>query len=537
MRGDIQLLFIFTSYLFFLKLALFVTACLILLSNIDDTFVDLYYFIHKIRRKFFIYQKFRPFRAEDILAKKEQYFAIMIPAWQEASVIQSMLKNTLSSYNYQKYHIFVGCYPNDPDTIIKLKEILPDYANLHITLLTNAGPTCKADCLNHIYQNIQNFERKTKIEFSGLILHDAEDIVHPLELKLYNHLIPRKDMVQIPVIPLERPWYDLTGGHYMDEFAENHMKEMVVRESLTGHVPSAGVGTALSRRAISVLSNSHSTPPFATGNLTEDYDLALRLKRNNLKLIFARFQAASNDIIATREFFPNSINSVVRQKSRWLMGIAFQGWRNQKWEGSLAMKYALFRDRKGIFTAQLSVAAYFILLNILFVWFIEWLFPDGYRYPPLVKRGEILEYLLWTNLFFLISRALHRIFFTYQIYGLFHSLLSVPRQLWGNVLNFMASYRAIYLYSGHLFFATPLVWDKTDHMFPDLEQLITYHKKLGELLLHNNALTSEILQESLSYQAANGGRLGQILIAKGHITDQQLSETLELQKAQYEHQG
>ncbi len=532
-----MILDIFTSYLFFLKLAFVVTAMLILLSNIDDAFVDLYYIIHKIRRKFFIYQKFRPFQAEDILAKEEQFFAIMIPAWQEASIIQAMLKNTFSTYNYQNYHVFVGCYPNDPDTIAKIEEMMPQQANLHVSVLTNDGPTCKADCLNQIYKDISNFELEAEIKFTGFILHDAEDIVHPLELKLYNHLIPRKDMVQIPVIPLERPWYDLTGGHYQDEFAENHIKELVVRESMTGHVPSAGVGTALSRRAIAAISNDNTAPPFDTGNLTEDYDLALRLKKHNLRLIFARFQAGPNDIIATREFFPNTVSTVVRQKSRWLIGIAFQGWRNQKWHGNLAMRYALYRDRKGIFTSQLSVAAYFVLLNVLIIWAIEWLYPDGYRYPPLLKRGDLLEYLLWANLFFLINRALHRLCFTYQIYGVIPALLSMPRQLWGNILNFLAAQRAIYLYSEHLFSAKRLTWDKTEHMFPDMEQLGPYRKKLGEFLLHNKVLTPDTLQDALTVQKENGGKLGQILVDNGHITDQQLSDNLKLQEEQNEYQS
>ncbi len=532
-----HILDIFTGYLFFLKTAFFLTALLILLSNIDDAFVDLYYIIHKIRRKFFIYRKFRAFQADDILSQEEQYFAVMIPAWQEAAVIRAMLENSLSSYNYHHYHIFAGCYPNDPDTCGEIEKILPAYDNLHMVRLSAPGPTSKADCLNQVFNSITVFEQNNAIEFAGYILHDAEDIVHPLELKLYNHLIPRKDMVQIPVIPLERRWYDLTGGHYLDEFAENHTKELVVRESLCGHVPSAGVGTALSRRALSVISKNHTVPPFDIGNLTEDYDLALRLKENNLSMIFARFNAGPDDIIATREFFPNKIMDVVRQKSRWLMGISFQGWRRQRWHGSLALKYALFRDRKGIFTAQLAMAAYFILLNILLVWLVEWLYPHGYRFPPLLRRGEPLEYLLWANLFFLINRALHRLYFTWQIYGRLTALLSLPRQLWGNILNFMASIRAIYLYSRHLLLLTPLGWDKTDHMFPDREQLQPYRKKLGELLIDNRILTTDMLRNALASQKKNNRKIGQILLDRKLITDQQLSDILMLQETQNEHKG
>jgi len=475
------------------------TALLILLSNIDDGFVDLYFIIHQFRRKLFVYRKFRPFQGEDLLAGAEQYFAVMIPAWQEAAVIQAMIKNTLSSYQYHAYHLFIGCYPNDPACIARIEPLLLHHPRLHMTLMPVPGPTSKADCLNHIYQDIVDFEQGSAVEFAGIVLHDAEDIVHPLELKLYNHLMPKKDMIQIPVIPLERPWYDLTGGHYQDEFAENHIQELVVRESLTGHVPSAGVGTALSRRAMAAITDDH-RDPFECGNLTEDYDLALRLKRHNLKLIFVRFCASPGDIIATREFFPNSISAVMRQKSRWLMGIAFQGWHNQGWQGSLALKYALFRDRKGIVTAQLSVAAYFILFNILVVGLLEWAFPGGYRYPPLVHHGEILEYLLWGNLLFLINRSLHRFYFSRQIYGTLAGLMSLPRQLWGNILNFLATIRAIRLYSHHLLTGAALVWDKTDHMFPERAQLAPYHKKLGEILMQNRLVGAASLRQALSSQ-------------------------------------
>jgi len=46
-----------------------------------------------------------------------------------------------------------------------------------------------------------------------------------------------------------------------------------------------------------------------------------------------------------------------------------------------------------------------------------------------------------------------------------------------------------------------------------------------------------MLQDALSVQKRNGGKLGQILIKKGHITNQKLSQTLKLQEVQNEHQN
>ena len=62
------------------------------------------------------------------------------------------------------------------------------------------------------------------------------------EFKFFNYLLPRMDLIQLPVFSLERHWYELVAGTYMDEFAEAHGKDMLVREHIAGVVPSSGVG-------------------------------------------------------------------------------------------------------------------------------------------------------------------------------------------------------------------------------------------------------------------------------------------------------
>ncbi len=56
--------------------------------------------------------------------------------------------------------------------------------------------------------------------------------------------------MQIPVMPLTRNPWNFNGTHYQDEFIETGFKDMLVRESISGYVPSSGVATSLSRRAI-----------------------------------------------------------------------------------------------------------------------------------------------------------------------------------------------------------------------------------------------------------------------------------------------
>ena len=91
------------------------------------------------------------------------------------------------------------------------------------------------------------------------------------------------------VASLEREWYELVAGTYMDEFAESHAKEMVVRESVSGMVPSAGVGTCFSRKALTSLIGATHNKPFNINSLTEDYDVGMRLAGLGMESIFGVF--------------------------------------------------------------------------------------------------------------------------------------------------------------------------------------------------------------------------------------------------------
>jgi adsorption protein B len=121
-------------------------------------------------------------------------------------------------------------------------------------------------------------QRAVGIEFAGVVLRDSEDVLHPLELKFFNFLLSRKDMIQVPVASLERGLSEWVAGTYVDEFAESHGKEMLVRESISATVPSAGVGTCFSRRALAALVGTTHNHPFNTESLTEDYDVGMRLQ-------------------------------------------------------------------------------------------------------------------------------------------------------------------------------------------------------------------------------------------------------------------
>ena len=225
---------VFTAYLYLLKMVAIGVAVVIFISSLDDLFIDIAYWIRRVWRAFTVYARHAPLNYKTLYDAEEKPLAIMVPAWQEHGVIGQMAQLAATTLDYENYHIFIGTYPNDPQTHADVEQVRARFPNVHTVVCARPGPTSKADCLNNVVDAILQFEKRSGVRFAGFILHDAEDVLSKLELRLFNYLVNRKDLIQLPVYPLERPWNDFTGGHYLDEFAELHGKDIVVREALAG---------------------------------------------------------------------------------------------------------------------------------------------------------------------------------------------------------------------------------------------------------------------------------------------------------------
>jgi len=475
------------SYLLVLMKALLAFVSIVfLLSGLDDLFIDIWFLCRSLYRRFFVMPKYDPLTTEQLLAKPEQPLAVMLPAWDESAVIHPMLVNAVQKLNYKNYHIFVGVYPNDPATRSEVERVMERYDNISIATCGDPGPTNKADCLNWIYQEIRRFEKQQGIQFAAYIMQDSEDVIHPLCYKLFNYMFPRFDMVQLPVMSLPRKAYQLTGGHYLDEFAQLHFKDLTVRESINRSLPAAGVGCAFSHQAFEVVARNNNNELFSVNSLTEDYDFGLRLKKYKLKQIFVRFfttrtelrrsfwhrrprEVQVPELVCIREYFPDRFWAAVRQKSRWVLGICLQGWENLGWEGDFTTKYMLYRDRKALLTNMVNVLGYVIVLVVVTVWINTLVNPEAYYYPPLVVPGSWLWYVLLANAMLLMIRIVVRALFVNHLYGFGQALLSFPRMIWGNFINFFATSRAIFQYVKYLSNHKSIVWDKTAHIYPEVE--------------------------------------------------------------------
>jgi glycosyl transferase family 2 len=429
-----------------------------LLFALNDVLVDVIYFGRAIWRALAIYTRYPRAFASDLPDNAEPGFiAILVPAWDESSVIAAMLRSTLARLDYPNYRIFVGHYRNDPATAAAIASVADE--RIEAVEVQADGPTTKADCLNRLHEALVAFETRSGCLAKAVVLHDAEDVVHPLELKIFDWLIGRAAVIQLPVLPLPDPHSTWIGGHYCDEFAEAHVKELVVREAVGAAIPLAGVGCAIARGPLERLAAEEGGKPFAGNSMTEDYEIGLRIGAMGLKTMFVRIPARTGErgVVASRGHFPATLGSAVRQKARWLGGIALTGWDRLGWRGSIGERWMRMRDRRGPLAALLLLAAYGAALLWSQLWLAQLLgAPIHARFDP------ALVTLLTINAWLLGWRILMRAAFTTYAYGPGEGLLSIPRLVVGNVIAMLAAARALSLHIG----GGATQWDKTRHIFP-----------------------------------------------------------------------
>ena len=429
-----------------------------LLFAINDLAVDLIYFGRSIWRSLTVYTRYpRAFASYFVFTKDPGLIAILVPAWDESAVIASMLKATLERLDYDRYRIFIGYYRNDPATAAAIASVADP--RIEPVEVAADGPTTKADCLNHLYDALIAYETAHDCEANAIVLHDAEDVVHRFELRIFDGLIGRAAVIQLPVLPLPDPHSRWISGHYCDEFAEAHIKELVVREAIGAAIPLAGVGCAIERRALGRLAAMQDGRPFAGASMTEDYEVGLRLGALGFKTMFVRIPAQPGEraIVASRGHFPATLGCAVRQKARWLGGIALAGWDRLGWSGGLGERWMRMRDRRGPLAALLLLAAYGAAL----LWSQLWL-AETLGAPIKARLSPGLITLLTINGWLLAWRVLMRAAFTTAAYGWAEGLLSVPRLVVGNVIAMLAAARAVSLHLG----GGARRWDKTRHIFP-----------------------------------------------------------------------
>jgi bacteriophage N4 adsorption protein B len=432
-----------------------------LIFGLDEIVMDVIYLFRALWRRLFVYSRFTPSTAETLTpAANPGRMAVFVPAWRESAVIGPMLRHLLVAYGAGAYDVFVGCYPNDSETREAISRVVS--VKIHIVIGDRPGPTTKAACLNHVWRAMCRFEQEHGLRFKGIILHDSEDVVSAAELAIYDRMLEAFDLVQLPVVPMVDPQSWFIGGHYCDEFAEAHSKTMVVRECLGAGVPSAGVGCALNRDFLEHFADQAAGDPFDPDTLTEDYEIGLRIRSRGGRTAFVRLRTSKAPGIAgTSAHFPATLETSVRQKTRWMIGIALAGWDRLGWSGGIGERWMRLRDRRAVVAAILLFAGYVALCAYAIL-----LLGSLLSGHPLSIFGPFLVLILKINVVMLGWRLLVRAWFVGKIYGWRQALLSVIRMPLANIISILAARRAVFQY-WQMLRTGVITWDKTSHKFPD----------------------------------------------------------------------
>lgn len=432
-----------------------------LIGGIDDLIIDLIWAARALWRRMTIYSRFARTDALTLRApQRPGRIVVFVPAWDEAGVIGQMLRHAIQTFDHADYRIYVGCYPNDPATIADAQSV--DASEVRVVVGPHAGPTTKADCLNTLWLALRNDEQVEGFRAKAIVLHDAEDFVHSAELRVFETLIERFALVQLPVLPLPDATSRWIGGHYNDEFAEAHGKTLVVREAIGASIPAAGVGCAFARDLLVHVADQRGGAPFDRESLTEDYEIGLRLAEYGGRGAFVRLPASRPQImVGVRAHFPATLDAAVRQKSRWIAGIALAGWDRLGWRGGWAETWMRLHDRRALMGAIVLLAGYAALVLTTVLWLAHALLNIS---PP--SFSPTLQTLLSISGAVLLWRLFVRWAFVSYAYGWIEGLRAVPRAIISNVIAIMAARRAVGLYL-KMRRDGVVRWDKTAHAFPE----------------------------------------------------------------------
>ena len=136
--------------------------------------------------------------------------------------------------------------------------------------------------------------------------------------------------------------------------------------------------------------------PFDPASLTEDYELGLAISEQGGRCRFVRARGQDDQLVATRAYFPSGLGQIVRQKTRWVHGIALQGWDRTGWAGGVAETWMRARDRRGPFTALVLALGYLLLILTLVI-----SIAGAFGVSPPMAISPLMFGLITANLCFL----------------------------------------------------------------------------------------------------------------------------------------
>lgn len=319
----------------------------------------------------------------DEFAPPKFSFTVLLPARHEEAVIAGTIEKVCTAqYPKELIEVFVICDASDHGTIATVREKLREPGTEHVRLIIFADmPVNKPHALNKGLQAAQN---------DIVTIFDAEDEPHADIFNIINTTMTNEDVEVVQ------------GGVRLMNYATHWFSPLNVLEyyfwfksalhyfGWSGIVPLGGNTVFVKRTLLTRLGG------WDEDCLTEDADLGIRLSVDG-----ARIRILCDDEHVTREETPDSIRSLIKQRSRWHQGflqVFFKGdWRALPTFGQRALAaYILLTPFLQAAFAVLIPVSIFMMLSVklsLWIAILTFLPLYGFGLQALIDLVGLVEFM------------------------------------------------------------------------------------------------------------------------------------------------
>jgi len=378
-------------------------------------------------------------RNKDIGSKtrEKKYISIIIPAYQESEVIEKTIESLESvAYSRDKYEIIVATYQQDIKTREVIEKLKLRYPNVK-EVINPSEPNGKARNINYAYPYIE--DRSDIVGF-----HDAEDRVTPNIFNVANFSLEKHMAVQFKVIP-EKKGNTIIERTYAIGFSKYHDFILPVKEKIEYIVPSAGTGIYIKRGLLDTL-DVYDGKIFNENNLSEDFELSLRLASHKIKISF-------NPLAIVREKFPHKLRPAIKQRTRWAIG-------NIQSMGNLKLNMGI-KEKIGLLLDYLSLGG--IIWIPAFILGISCL-AGSVIGISLIKIGSFLWYISILNTLGGLEEIFITPYFCHKEYNgkIIGYLKNIEAVIVNDIINSIVILNAIRKYAWSKITKKEIKWDKTE---------------------------------------------------------------------------
>src|SRR3989344_2548468 len=276
------------------------------------------------------------YKKEISLLNNHPFVTVAVPAFNEQEVIASTLRSIFNQdYPKDKLEVIVVNDNSSDDTIKEINKFVKE-TNFNVKLINHNKNKGKGGALNTAL-------KIAKGEF--FCVYDADSISSKDLLKNmvpYFYYPENKDVGAVVAITLIK-----NTGNWIEKMQVLEYVMAAFTRKLMGSADISQITNALSLFRTKILKEIKG---FDEENLTEDFEIAMRLRYNNYRIVMCEEGRFHTSV-------PKKIRSVWRQRVRWFRGFIYN---NNKYKSMiLNKKFGLL----GLFQIPLEI---FILLAVFF---------------------------------------------------------------------------------------------------------------------------------------------------------------------------